>query len=351
MSSRVRFYIRLHSRPEREFHLILATGKENSPFSIRENVLMIKDQEIASIRNPYDDAAVLAYFRDNKKVITLNSNSRSTCTGCVFCPNTLEGASDPKALTLKELTNQLKILTKFNNLEDLSLVREVDLSTGCFGSESPAIDHLVLVKNALKEFNCHAQIGMLSSVLRTDKCFERIKKEIGDFHLILTSECFERREEILKDSKASLTPNMMPDLLSRAMKYGHDTSFTYIVGLDDIEIMEYYVNKMAPYTNRFPNFQVYQSHDPIMDIYAAKGSHKIDFYLESRKRIENIFVHTPLRPKAYANYRPLWYFEFVGESLYELREDIDELIGSSSGHGEVSFVKNYASTKSGRKNN
>lgn len=328
-TNRLRFYARLYGRPEKEFRFILSTDRPLSPFHIYGGELFFKGLPIAQTRDEFDDAAVIGYFRGNKDVITLNSNSRSVCTGCVFCPNTLEGSSDPQIIELAGLVGQLKVLANHNGLIDLSGVKEVNLSTGCFGDEVPAIIHLNLVRRALNSLNSAAQIGILTSVLRSDACFKQIKHEIGDFHLIMTTECFTRRDEILKASKASLTPEMMPGVLKLAKDAGHDTSFTYIVGLDELEVMEHYVSRMAPHVTRMPNFQVYQPHDPIMDQYAATGADRIEYHLEARKKLEAIFESLPVRPKAYANYRPFWYFGFANESLVS---EADKYIRLDDGH-------------------
>lgn len=328
-TSRMRFYARLRERPEKEFRFILSTGRTQSPFSISDGNLKFKGSIIADIRDTYDDAAVIGYFRGNKDVITLNSNSRSQCIGCVFCPNTLEGSSDPKTLVVQELVSQLSVLAGFNGLTNLSGVKEVNLSTGCFGSEGPAIEHLALVREALGQLHCTGQIGMLTSVLRTDAGFDRIKAKVGNFHMIMTTECFERRAEILKDSKASLTPEMMPGILASAKRAGLDTSFTYIVGLDRLDIMDEHVGQMAPHLTRFPNFQVYQPHDPIMELYTATGADQIEYYLTARKKLERIFKDAGLRPEGYSNYRPFWYFEFADESL--ITEE-DRTIRLDDGH-------------------
>lgn len=328
-TNRMRFYAKLGDRSEKEFRFILSTDRPFSPFRIESGELLFREHPIAHTRGEYDDAAVIGYFRGSKDVITLNSNSRSLCTGCVFCPNTLEGSSDPQMLEVKELVGQLKILARYNGLNDLSGVREVNLSTGCFGAETPALTHLNVVRQSLNNLKSRAQIGMLTSVLRSGNCFEQLRHEVGDFHLIMTTECFGRRDEILKASKASMTPEMMPGILRLAREAGHDTSFTYIVGLDDLDLMERHVSQMVPYVSRMPNFQVFQPHDPIMDAYSASGADTIEYYLEARKRLEGIFTGAAVRPQAYANYRPFWYFEFGKESLVR---DSDRTIVLDDGH-------------------
>jgi hypothetical protein len=56
-----------------------------------------------------------------------------------------------------------------------------------------------------------------------------------------------------------------------------------------------------------------------METVAAPGATKIEFYLNMRRRLEDLFSDTDLRPLNWANYRPLWYFAFNGEPLDGIR--------------------------------
>jgi len=319
MSSRMRLRLRLDSRPDEEFRLILATNRNLSPFKVEQGALFLNSEPIAKVRKFQDDTAVTGYFRRNGTVITLNSNSRSHCSGCLFCPNTLEGAADKRQTTEEELVRALTVLAKNRNLDDLSKVVEVNLSTGCFGGETEAIEHLRLVSRSLDKMNCDGQIGLLSSEIRSENGFEETARAIGPIQLILTVECFGNRETILKASKASLAPDQMPRLLARAKDKGHDTNITYIVGLDEPDVALSRLTEMKPYLTRFPNLQVYQPHNSLMDTHAAASAHTLDFYLSMRRRLEDLFADTDLRPESWANYRPLWYFEIHGEPLGGIR--------------------------------
>ncbi|MFF8513526.1 hypothetical protein ACF064_36365 [Streptomyces sp. NPDC015492] len=42
----------------------------------------------------------------------------------------------------------------------------------------------------------------------------------------MTAECFTHRDLLLKASKAELTSKQMPRVVRRAVRAGHDTSFT-----------------------------------------------------------------------------------------------------------------------------
>lgn len=93
--ARMRFRLRLDSRPDDELYFILSLGRADSPFELTGSEIRLHGRRIAEVTGLEDDDAVLGYFRNGRKVLTLNSNARSQCTGCAFCPNTLEAASDP----------------------------------------------------------------------------------------------------------------------------------------------------------------------------------------------------------------------------------------------------------------
>jgi hypothetical protein len=316
---RARLRLRMKERPADEFRLILATGRPFSPFTMDEDMIYLNSEPIANFREIQDDLAVIGYFRRQGTVITLNSNARSYCTGCAFCPNTMEGAFDKPRLTVDELVTSLKFLARSRGLEDLSSIVEVNLSTGCLAEEDAALDHLKVVRNALWNVSSTAQIGFLSSVLRSTDVFEAIAESIHNFHLVLTIECFQNRDLILKSTKSSLTPEQMPDVLRVAKEVGHDTDFTYIVGLDNPDVAFERFHALLPYLTRFPNFQVYQPHSGVMDTFCTQGADNLEFYLHFRQRLEALFLKTELRPLSWENYRPLWYFEFAGEPMSCIR--------------------------------
>jgi hypothetical protein len=131
----------------------------------------------------------------------------------------------------------------------------------------------------------------------------------------MTAECFERRELILKESKARLTPATMIDVLGSAKNRGITTDFTYIVGMDAADTALHHLPRFVPVTTTFPRFQVYQSHNALMDVFVGPGARDIEFYLHMRRGIEALFGPTGLRPRPWENYRPLWYFTFADEEI------------------------------------
>jgi hypothetical protein len=138
---------------------------------------------------------------------------------------------------------------------------------------------------------------------------------IGPFHLTITAECFTRRPVLLKDSKASLTPAAMVEILRGAQQRGIVGDFTYIVGLDPAEEALARLAHFVPVTTTFPRFQVFQPHNDFMDVFVGDDARDIEFYLHMRRGIERLFLDSGLRPRSWENYRPLWYFTFADEEL------------------------------------
>lgn len=317
--SRLRFRLRLDSRPDEQLYVILSLDRRNSPFELVSDEIRLNGQRIATVDAAEDDDAVLGYWRKGRKVLTLNSNARSQCTGCVFCPNTLEESSDPRLKQLDDLSTYFAAITEDFALGDMAGVEKVTVCTGCFHYESLAIEHLRQVRAAMGEQNCSGAIlHFLSSVITSDDGI-RALADLAPFHLTLTAECFTQRGVILKESKARLEPAEMVDVLGRAADAGITTDFTYIVGLDNPELALRQLAKFVPVTTAFPRFQVYQSHTSLMDMFAADGARDIEFYLRMRREIEELFGPSGLRPQSWENYRPLWYFSFAEEPLTGVR--------------------------------
>lgn len=311
--SRLRFRLRLRSRPDDQLYMILSLGRSRSPFRLDGHRILLHGDPIADIDVAESDDAVLGYWRNADRALTLNSNARSACTGCVFCPNTLEEANDPR-LALDDLNAYFSTLVDDRTGGGLSSVEKVTVCTGCFRFEELALRHLQQVREAMTAHGCGGEIHFLSSVLTTPAGLAEAAA-IGPFHLTLTAEAFTKRDLILKESKAALTPTEMVRVLGDAVEAGVRTDFTYIIGLDSLEVAARHLTDFVEVTTTFPRFQVYQSHTPMMDVFLAEGARDIEFYLAARREIEELFGPTGLRPQPWENYRPLWYFSFADESL------------------------------------
>lgn len=313
--NRARLTISLTRAPDERFLVVVPLNRTNSPFLLHDDVLLLDGAPVAEVHRIDADAAIGGYFRADGEVVTLNPNARSRCTGCAFCPTTLEVSADPRLGAEQELAELLHALSAQSPRGDLSTVREVTVSTGCFEQESTALDHLRTLRRVLTSHDLHPRVGFLTSVLRSDDAFAMLAAEVAPFLLYVTIECFTRRALMLKSSKADLTAADMPGLLRRARRAGLDTSFNYVVGLDALGPVGLHVRRLAPHVTVFPNFQVFQAHTRFMETLRTPAAGELEFYLAARRELERIFAPTGLRPDSWRNYRPLWYFEFAGTPL------------------------------------
>jgi hypothetical protein len=312
---RARLQVRLAVDPRVSWQVIVPLNAAGSPFTLEGEELRLGGVPVGTVRQVDADEAVGGYFRDGGRAATLNPNARSRCVGCAFCPNTLEAAADPRMAEGRKLADLLAVLAARHPAGGLAELREVTVSTGCFERERAAVDHLVSLRSALTQFGVCARIGFLTSVISSPAAFAALQTMVAPFVLRLTAECFTRRDLLLKSSKARLPVGAMPGLLREAGEAGLGTSFTCIVGLDDLESLQSGVAALVPHISEFPNFQVYQAHNSIMAGLRAAGADQLEFYLEARAQIEALMGPTGLRPAAWEGYRPLWYFSFAGESL------------------------------------
>ncbi|MFG2430368.1 hypothetical protein [Streptomyces sp. NPDC048590] len=313
--NRARVNLRLARRPETTWQVIVPLNRPASPFLLRGDELWLNGEVVAHVERIDADEAVGGYFRDGGRAATLNPNARSRCVGCGWCPNTLEAAADPKMQEEQGLDALLRALGEQHPRRNLAELTEVTVSTGCFEREGAAVDHLTALRPALERAGVTARIGFLTSVLRSDEVFATIASQVSPFVLRLTVEHFTRREALMKETKASLLPGQMPDLLARARAAGLDTSYTYIAGIDPLEDLAHGVNTLAGEVSEFPNFQVFQAHTPVMQVMRTPGAESLDYYLRARTAIERAMAPTGLRPVGWECYRPLWYFTYAGEDL------------------------------------
>lgn len=312
--SRVRVMLRLTARPADPVFVILSLGRRESPFVLRDGELAFGGVVVASVQETEDDDAVLSYFRKGKLVMTLNSNARSQCVGCAFCPNTMEAASDPRLAVADDLTNYLAGVARQQGWEDLSEVEKITVCTGCFHREDRANEHLAAVRRAMSDNANTGTLHFLSSVMRNRDSIARAAAS-GPFELTVTVECFDRRKEVLKQSKADLSPSQVTHILDACNAEGVAANYTYIIGLDEMEPALTQLAEYASRTSAFPLFQIFQPHSAFMDMYVVEGGRKLDYYLQFRRELERLFVDSDLRPRPWENYRPLWYFAFAGEPI------------------------------------
>ena len=311
---RVRMQLRFPQH-EDTWQIIVPLGNGGSPFFLDGKNLYLNDSPVAEVCGWENDDVVLTYFRKERKAITLNTYSRSTCTGCVFCPNVIEDAADVVVNYKDEFDALLSWICADNEWSDLKAVEVFTVCSGCFKTPQSAVAHLCALRQAAAAFGFTGQLHLLSSVVRSRDSLERLCDEAGPFHLTLTLECFERRDLLLKRSKASLTLDEACRILDDCADLGIDGDFTYVVGLDPVDIAVDGLLRMAGYVTTFPRIQILQAHNDYMRRYRDAAAETLQYFLDVRQKIESAFAVRGLAPRSWENYRPLWYTQFSGGTV------------------------------------
>lgn len=297
------------------WQIILPLDNDDSPFLLDEKALRLGGEPVAELVACENDDVVLTYLRAGGRSLTLNTHSRSTCTGCLFCPNVIEDAADATLTTEEQLAELLRWTQADCGWADLSGVDVITVCTGCFRTAEAAIEHIVALRRAASGFGFTGRLHLLSSVVRERRHLEQLAQEAAPFHLTLTLECFTRRSLLLKDTKASLTLDRSCEILDDCASLGLVGDFTYVVGLDPFAVTVAGLRRLAQHVTTFPRIQVFQAHNDYMRAARNPEAESLDFYLRVRQEVESDFASRGLAPKSWENYRPLWYSSFAGQPV------------------------------------
>lgn len=307
--SRIRFNLNVLGSENSTFFAVCVNTFLESPFVLKDNVIYLEDTKIGDVTNIEKDTCTSTYFRNNKKAITYNSNSRSKCAGCKFCGTYSLTDEDAYDFTSKEnIKAYFSELLAINDIPSMKSIEDITICTGCFKDEDALISHLLLVNEAFKELSFEGRLNYIGSQLRDYDKIANVHKEIPDFGLYLTVEKFLDREKYMRPEKASLTIDKAKDLLAYTSSLGITSTFLYILGLEDLATIEKYFNYFKPSINKFPITQVFQDYTAKQEEYRCEEAKDVRYYLEARKIIDDIFKNTNLNPRLWECFRSL-YFE------------------------------------------
>jgi len=303
--------MQLRPRGSGEFwQVILPLDSPDSPFELSEDGLRLEGCLVAELLDIENDDVVLTYLRAGGRSVTLNTYSRSQCTGCLFCPNVIEDAADATLKGVDKLSRLLTWVEADNGWSDLSAVEIITVCSGCFHHADAAVEHMSDLRTAASQHGFKGRLHLLSSVVRERKHLEQLAEHASPFHLTLTLECFTRRALFLKDSKASLTMKDACRILDDCAEFDMLGDFTYVAGLDPLDDAVAGLRELIPHLTTFPRIQVFQAHNEYMRRSRAPEANRINFYLDLRTAVEDDLFSAALAPKSWENYRPLWYSAF-----------------------------------------
>lgn len=318
--SRIRFNLQMLYSEKNTFFAVCVNTYPNSPFKLQDGVLYLENDLVGKVNNIEEDTCTSTYFRNNKKAITFNSNSRSKCAGCKFCGTYSLTDDDHIDFSTKEnIQKYFENLLATNKIKSMHDIEDVTICTGCFNSEDDLVKHLLLVNNSFKEMSFDGRINYIGSQLRDYQKIKMIKDELGSFGLYLTIEKFLDREKFMRPEKASLTLDKAKELLEYSSSIGITSTFLYILGLESLEAVEHNFNYFKNSINKFPIIQVFQDYTPQQEQYRAKEAKDVRYYLEAKKIINNIFKEKKLHPELWECFRSL-YFDDKKEGIVKCKK-------------------------------
>lgn len=315
--SRIRFNLEILNNGANDFFAVCVNTYLESPFELKDNNLYLKGVQVGKVSNIERDTCTATYFRNDKKVITLNSNSRSKCKGCKFCGTYSLSSEEPT------LDNKVSVIEYFNKLllkngiSEIDRIENVTVCTGCFPTEEDTVNHLLMLNEALKEIGFSGSINYIGSQLRSKEQIQKLSSKIDDFGIYLTIEKFLDREKFMRPEKASLSIEDAKRLLEYCSSLGITTTFLYILGLEDIGTIKKYFEFLMPSINKFPIVQIYQNYTPSQEKYRHPDAKGVEYYLKSRQIIDQIFKDSELKPKMWENFRGLYYEKSMSRARFK----------------------------------
>jgi hypothetical protein len=208
----------------------------------------------------------------------------------------------------------MRALIKGNGDADLSHIDNIGVVTGCFEDEYDALNHMIMLRKTLEDYGFQGELKYLGSQITSPEALDALEK-IKPFGMYLTVECFDRREQLMKPSKAQVDLEQGRGVLEMARQRGMETTFLYILGLDPLEKIKQEFPKYIPYLTRHPIVNLMQNYAPRHENLRDPEARNLDYYIKARLELEKIFVPTELRPRLWENYRAPWSTTYAGEKL------------------------------------
>lgn len=306
--------------------------RADSPFCLKNGELSLGSDLVGRTFGATEDYCDSHYQRRMGTCLNINPNTRTSCRGCDFCYTAYQVPLDRQKMTTPEEIR--RFFTKWmseQSVPDLRHLEQISIVTGCYGSEAQLVNFLLSLRVEASKLGFDGRIFYLGSALSDPAAIKRIG-DSGPFGYCISLECFERRQ-ILHRTKAALPLEAIKETMATSLDAGMQVSYTYIVGLEPIEDFIPRMVEFMSCTNKFPTINLLQLHRQHEAGLRDPSATTLDYYLRARLAIEDIYRDTPLRPKAWEDYRSLWFLRFGGDAVegprFPDKESINELQGLS----------------------
>ena len=323
-TGRMRFKISPDLTNGKDFYCAI-TNNPNSRWEIIDGIIQFKGSRVGSIDGVEEDTCDSTYWRRFETIegkikgteLTINSNSKSFCSGCEFCGTYNLNPKDQEEKDLstpKKVRKKIEALLDETGVEDLSHLVGAGIVTGCFPDEEMTLYHLNMLHDVLRqEYGFKGELKYIGAQIRSKKSLESLAAH-GPTGIAQTVECFTRRDELLQPKKR-ITLDHSREILAKAKDLGITTSILYIMGLDNLDIFQEEMEKFIPHLTKMPLINTLQEYLPGQSKLRVQEARSMEYYLKARKIMEKIAVPFNFKPNVWENYRGLWFTGYDGGNL------------------------------------
>ena len=291
---------------------------EDSNFHIQNGKIFFGSFQIGVIDQPVLDTCDTSYQR-GKRLLNLNSRSRSNCAGCKACVHNDKSLYDSTVIRDKyELRTEEDLEGFFCKKERLGIkisdLDQIAVVTGLFANEQEVLSHMRLVHKVATRYGFHGELMYFGCQLMSATALKEFS-ELGKTAIVFAIDNFTNRKKNLSAAKSNLALEDFYASMSIAKSYGIETTFAYIVGVDELSAVRENFKYFYNVCTRFPVVNIFQIQTNLQAQALHEDAKTLDYYIQARLIIEEVFKDSTMRPRRWENYRPLWYREFDNKAL------------------------------------
>lgn len=289
---------------------------EDTPFKAKDGKIYFMDKIIGDIESDLMLDTCESSYQRGPNLLNLNSRSRSNCGGCTACIHNYKGFYDNTVIKDQNALYTKEDIEAFFDQTDIEVSNLIQIAvvTGLFHGEDKVVEHMKLINDVVRNRNFNGELMYFGCEVNSEKALNELSN-IENFSLIYAYDNFTKRKDLLTKSKSLLTLQNAKNTLLMAKEKGIDTTISYISGIDPISDMVEGFNTFKESLTQFPIINIYQIQNTSQANIIDEEARDISYYLESRKKIEEIFKNSDIFPKRWANYRPLWYKYYNGKMM------------------------------------
>ena len=197
---------------------------------------------------------------------------------------------------------------KISDLDQIAVV------TGLFANEQEVLSHMHLVHKVAAKYGFHGELMYFGCQLMSASALKEFS-ELGKTAIVFAIDNFTNRKKNLSIAKSSLKLEDFYASMSIAKAYRIETTFAYIVGVDDLSAVQENFEFFYNVCTRFPVVNIFQIQTNLQAQALHEDAKTLEYYIQARLIMERVFKDSILRPRRWENYRPLWYREFDNKAL------------------------------------